>query len=127
MQLRSFYLFLHLTFTVIFFTKPSAVKDTFALPFLMPVTVKLAVPSASVVSSSDETDIFFLLALSNFARTVTPSEVQSSFPVTLTVTTLLSLLLIVSLLGDAVIDAGVHPPACVELTAYLRSPLVLSK
>src|SRR3972149_10057884 len=113
MQLRSFYLFLHLTFTVIFFTKPSAVKDTFALPFLMPVTVKLAVPSASAVSSSGETDIFLLPALSKFARTVTPPAAQSFFPVTVTVTTLPSLLLIVGLRGDAVIDTGVHPPACV--------------
>src|SRR3990170_278758 len=127
MQLRSFYLFLHLTFTVIFFTKPLAVKDTFALPFLMLVNVKVALPSALVVSSSVETDIFFLPALSNFARTVTPSAAQSFFPVTVTVTTLLSLLLIVGLCGDAMIDTGVHPPACVELTAYLRSPLVLSK
>ena len=109
MQLQSLYLFLHLTFTVIFFVKPPVVKDAFALPFLAPVNVKVTVPSASVVPSSGETDIFFLLALSNFARTVTPSEAQSSFPFTVTVIILLSLFLIVSLLGDAVIEAGRIP------------------
>src|SRR3989339_971500 len=108
MQLRSCYLFLHLTFTVIFFVKPPAVKDAFALPFLLPVNVKVALPSASVVSSSGETDIFFPLALSNFAFTVTPSARQPSFPSTVTVTMPLSLFLIVSLLGDAVIDARSH-------------------
>src|SRR3989339_122945 len=114
------------TFTINFFFIPSDLNVSSALPFFFAVMINVASPLSFALTFSGDTDIRFLPAVLISVFIVTPSGMQPSLPVSVTVTSLLVPTLRVSLFSESVISPTSHPDVGVGMGVVAEAERLLS-